>query len=98
MPERDVLATVLPVEPKGVPGSSNSRGSRLAALGSTMTVLPAGIVVPSTVVGTRESRKVPLIGLSSRNASSRNGRDQAAVVPELLLQLGSVAEDLQRRC
>ena len=35
--ERDVLAAVLPVQAE-LAGSSNSLGSRLAALGSTITV------------------------------------------------------------
>ena len=61
-----------------------------------MTVLPAGISVPPIVVGTRASRNVPLIGLSSRSISSMNTGMSRGSSAELLLELGSVAEGLQR--
>ena len=53
-----------------VAGSSNRRGSRLAAALTSITVVPAGISMSPMVVGTRDSRKSPLTGLSIRSVSS----------------------------
>ncbi len=60
--------------------------------GRTMTVLPAGISVSRTFVGVRDRRKVPLMGGSRRRDLLDEGGDEAAVVAELLLELGSLAE------
>ena len=61
---------VLPLDDETRVGSSNRRGSRLAAPLSTMTQVPAGISTPPTVVARRASRKSPLTGLSYRRHSS----------------------------
>ena len=60
-----------------------------------MTVLPAGISVSRTVVGVRDRRKVPLIGGSRRKRLLDEGGDEAAVVSELLLEFGPLAQGLE---
>ena len=77
-------------------GSSNRRGSRLAAPLTTITVVPAASASSPTVVGTRDSRKSPLTGLSMRRHSSMKFGKQAAVVAEPPLDVGAVADHLQR--
>lgn len=51
-------------------GQSKWVGSRFAAPGSSITVVPAGNSTPPSVVATRVNRKSLLIGLSSRSISS----------------------------
>ena len=62
-------------------GSSNSRGSRLAAPGSTITVLPAGISVPPMAVGTRREPEGPLDGALEAEHLLDEHRNEGSVAP-----------------
>ena len=62
--ERHVFADVLAVEAESC-GSSNRRGSRLAAPGNIMTIVPAGMSTPAMVAGLRASRESLLTGSPS---------------------------------
>ena len=68
--ERDVLAGVDAVGVELVGALEAARVAVRGARRRTITVVPAGMSTPPTVVGTRDSRKSPLIGLSNRNVSS----------------------------
>ena len=78
-------------------GSSNWRGSRLAAPLSTITVVPAGRSTPPDRRRARgDSRKSPLTGLSNRSDLLDEVRDAVALVAEQLLELGALADEPER--
>ena len=81
------------------PGRSNWRGSRFAAPFSTNTVVPGGEVdAADRRAHAWPAGTSPLSGPRVRSISSMNVRDAVAVVAQQLLELGVVAEDLQRTC
>ena len=77
------------------PGASNWRGSRFAAPGISITVVPAGIGTPPIFVATRASRNVHWIGGSSRRHSSMKFGMRVALVAQQLLELGALADQLE---
>ena len=77
-------------------GSSNRRGSRLAAPGRSIIVLPAGMSTPATVVRTLAMRNCARSGLSNRSVSSTKFGMRVAITPQPLLQVGSLRDDPQR--
>ena len=93
-PEREVLAGVGPVDVERrrvvEPARVAVRGARSAPSPSC----PAGRSTPPTVVGTRESRKSPLTGLSIRSVSSMKLGMRLALVAQQLLELGVLGDQL----
>ena len=76
-------------------GSSKWRGSRFAAPLSTISVAPAGMSTPATVVGRRASRKSPFTGASIRSVSSTKFGMSSRRSRRSLLQFRTLTDELQ---
>ncbi|CNH69169.1 Uncharacterised protein [Mycobacterium tuberculosis] len=72
-------------------GQSKWRGSRLAAPGSSITVVPAASSTPPSVVATRVNRKSLLIGLSKRSISSTKFGMRSRLARNVFCRSGSSA-------
>ena len=67
----------------------------MAAPLSTISVAPAGMSTPATVVRRRASRKSPLTGASMRSVSSTKLGMSSRLLPQQPLQLRSLGDELE---